>query len=108
MLSDDLDEAMDLCSGCKARIELKKKAKQIDALIKNGIIIDLPSCIHGGQTQGDGKMMKIYCKNTKLSGSFGSYKSVNKFCKVMKNGANCDSLRWTRHSIKGKLPEPKK
>lgn len=104
-MSNDLHEAMDLCDGCGISIADKKKVKQLDALIKNGIIVDLPSCIQGGPTQGDGKKIKIYCKHSNMP---AQYRSVEKWCKVMKNGANCDSLRWTRHSIKGKLPEPKK
>ena len=103
------EEKVARCSGCSKTLELKRKLKakadQLKEIVTNGIILDIPSCTYGGRTQKEGDKIELYCKNPKMS---ARYVSVHKLCKTLKAGANCDGLRWTRHTIKGKLPNPEK
>lgn len=91
---------------CGACIRIKGIIEERDLLreqVKAGIVVDIPSCIHGGQVSDDGK--KLYCKNSNME---ARYRSVKNWCKVLKKGANCDGLRWTRVEAKGKFAEPEK
>ena len=99
-LETDMSSVCSACERIKGVIEERDKLRE---QVKHGTIVDLPSCIHGGKVSEDGK--SIYCKNPKLS---AKYRDVNKFCKVLRNGANCSSLRWTRVTVKGKFADPKK
>ena len=96
----------DMLEVCGACVRIKGILEEIDLLreqVKTGIVVDLPSCIHGGRLSDDGK--KLYCKNSKMEARF---RSVHNWCKKLKKGANCDGLRWTRVEAKGKFAEPKK
>lgn len=99
-LESDMSSVCSACERIKGVIEERDKLRE---QVKHGMIVDLPSCIHGGKVTEDGK--KIYCQNPELS---AQYRDVNKFCKVLRNGANCSSLRWTRIEVKGKFADPKK
>jgi len=109
-LSPDLDQALKVCLGCELTREIlegiAKSAREITNLrerVKAGVVIDIPSCIYGGQVSDD--LKKLYCKNPKMT---AQYRSVHNFCKTLKRGANCDGLRWSRVEAKGKFAEPEK
>ena len=109
-LSLDYDEALKVCLGCEKTREIlegiAKSAREITNLrekVKVGIVLDIPSCIHGGQVSDD--LKKIYCKNAKMQ---AQYRSVHNFCKTLNKGANCPGLRWTRVNAKGKFAELEK
>ena len=99
-------KAGDMKEVCGACVRVRGIIEERDLLreqVKAGIVVDIPSCIHGGQVSDDGK--KLYCKNGKMSAQFWS---VHNWCKVLKKGANCDGLRWTRVEAKGKFADPEK
>ena len=98
--SGDMKEVCGACVRIKGIIEERDLLRE---QVKAGIVVDIPSCIHGGQLSDDGK--KLYCKNAKMP---AQYRSVKNWCKVRKKGANCDGLRWTRVEAKGKFAEPEK
>ena len=98
--SGDMKEVCGACVRVKGIIEERDLLRE---QVKAGIVVDIPSCIHGGQVSDDGK--KLYCKNPNMP---AQYRSVNNWCKVMKKGANCDGLRWTRVEAQGKFAERKK
>jgi hypothetical protein len=68
--------------------------------VNRGTIVKIPSCIHGGRLSDDGK--KLYCNHPKRSAQF---RDVNNWCKGLRNGANCKSLRWVTLEVKGKITE---
>ena len=98
--SGDMKEVCGACVRIKGIIEERDLLRE---QVKAGIVVDIPSCIHGGRLSDDGK--KLYCKNAKMQAQF---RSVHKWCKVLKKGANCDGLRWTRVEAKGKFAKPEK
>jgi len=110
VLGDTESLANSACTGCNRTESILKGiddyVKQIAELrkeVSQGAIVKVPSCIHGGQLSDDGK--KLYCKDKDLS---AQYRDVHKHCKVLRNGANCKSLRWTTIHAKGKFADPKK
>ena len=95
------------CAACGRTEEIKKGITEYEAQIKTlksrvaqGVIVKVPSCIHGGALSSDGK--SLYCKNPKLS---AQNRSVENWCKVLRNGANCQSLRWATLDLKGHFAE---
>jgi len=103
-LSKDFSESLNLCSKCQISRTQKRELKNALNELKttkekyaNGINARIPSCVRGGQLSTDGK--KIMCKDPKKS---PQYRDVNKFCKIIKGGANCEYLRWTTIMIQGK------
>ena len=98
--SGDMKEVCGACVRIKGIIEERDLLRE---QVKAGIVVDIPSCIQGGRLSDDGK--RLYCKNPKLT---AQYRSVKNWCKVMKKGANCDGLRWTRVDAKGKFADPEK
>lgn len=95
------DEARDeRCSACKKTLDLKDRLLTLEEKVAKGFVADIPSCIHGGQISDDGK--KIYCKHPKM---IPQYRDVKKWCRVVRNRANCEALRWSKVHIKGKLPD---
>jgi len=99
-------ESKDMKAVCGACVRVRGIIEERDLLreqVKAWIVVDIPSCIHGGRLSDDGK--KLYCKNSKMTAQF---RSVHKWCKLLKKGANCDGLRWTRVEAKGKFAEPEK
>ena len=99
-------ESEDMKAVCGACVRVKGLIEERDLLreqVKAGIVVDIPSCIHGGRLSEDSK--KLYCQNAKM---IAQYRSVKNWCKVMKKGANCDGLRWTRVEAKGKFADPEK
>lgn len=95
------DQAMNnRCSACKKTLDMKEKIYTMEQRLAKGVIVDIPNCIHGGKLSNDGK--KLYCKNPHM---LSQNRDVEKWCKVVRNGANCESLRWTRIAVKGKLPD---
>lgn len=98
--SGDMKEVCGACVRVKGIIEERDLLRE---QVKAGIVVDIPSCIHGGQVSDDGK--KLYCKNPKLP---AQYRSVHNWCKVKNKGANCEALRWTRVDAKGKFADPEK
>lgn len=98
--SEDMKEVCGACVRVKGIIEERDLLRE---QVKAGIVVDIPSCIHGGRLSDDGK--KLYCKNSKMTAQF---RSVHKWCKVSKRGANCDGLRWSRVEAQGKFGEHKR
>ena len=98
--SGDMKEVCGACVRIKGIIEERDLLRE---QVKAGIVVDIPSCMHGGRLSDDGK--KLYCKNSKMIAQF---RSVHKWCKTLKKGANCDGLRWTRVEAQGKFAEPEK
>lgn len=88
------------CSACKKTLDMKDELLTLQDKVARGFVADIPSCIHGGQISDDGE--KIYCKNPHMSAEL---RDVKKWCKVVRNGANCEALRWSKVRIKGKLPK---
>lgn len=94
------DEAMkNRCRACKKTLDMKDRLLTLEEKVARGFL-DIPSCIYGGQLSDDGE--KIYCKNPHMT---SQHRDVKKWCKVVRNGANCEALRWSRVKIKGKLPD---
>lgn len=93
-------EALDMCAKCVKTLELKDKLVTLEMKLAKGMVYDIPSCKMGGQLSTDGK--KLYCKDPKKA---AQYRDVNKFCKVVNRGANCEYLTWTKIAVKGKKPD---
>ncbi len=110
IIGDTEDLANSVCSACNRTASIiegiedyERQIKELKAKVSQGTIVKVPSCIHGGQLSDDGK--KMYCKDPKVS---NVYRDVHNWCKVMRNGANCKSLRWTTITAKGQFADPEK
>jgi len=106
-LSKDLEESKYLCSKCETSknmhrelAEAKDSLVTLETRLAKGMVYEIPSCKKGGELGNDGK--KIYCLDPKKS---AQWRDVKKFCRVVRSGANCEYLKWTRIAVKGKKPE---
>ena len=109
-LGDTEEMASAACSACnKTRSiiegidEYEKQIERLAAQVKSGVVVKVPSCIHGGRISDDGKT--LYCKNPKFE---ARNRSVENWCKVMIKGANCHSLRWATLVVKGRFVDPER
>jgi len=88
---------------CEAHDEIMK-LKNENQLLKNELskvkVIKIPSCMLGGRLSEDGT--QIHCPR----GNVNRNVDVENWCKILKNGANCDHLNWSTIEVKGKLPTP--
>ena len=91
-----IQDAEKLCKSCRIKKGLIEENKKLKQQIESNTVIPIPSCTQGGRLSDDGK--KLWCQRTM------QYEDVHKWCKVVKNGANCEYLRWTQIEVKGKLP----
>ncbi|MBA7652511.1 hypothetical protein ES703_60346 [subsurface metagenome] len=106
-LSTDLEESIQLCSKCVIAKNMRRELEEakdslvtLETRLAKGMVYEIPSCKKGGELGNDGK--KLYCLDPKKS---AQWRDVKKFCRVVRSGANCEYLKWTRIAVKGKKPE---
>ena len=87
-----------ICKGCQIRDGALNDSKLLKERVKQGIILDIPSCSQGGKVSED--LKQLYCKHPRMS---QEWRDVHKWCKLIRNGANCESLRWTKVPVKEKI-----
>lgn len=110
ILGDTEELANAVCRACNKTASINEGVddyvRQIEKLkeqVQHGGVVKVPSCIHGGRLSDDGK--KLYCKDPKMS---AQNQVVDTWCKTLRDGANCKSLRWTTIHMKGKLLDSEK
>jgi predicted DNA-binding protein len=90
------EDTENICKSCKRTHNIIEENKQMKEQLRKGVIIDVPACMRGGRISDDGK--ELYCD------MILAFRKVEE-CKKLRNGANCQHLRWSRIQLKGSLPD---
>lgn len=96
---EDKDER---CRACTKTLEMKEELLTLKEKVEKGYTVDVPTCFYGGQQKYDKNKLYIYCKNPHM---LAEWREVNKWCKVVRNGANCEHISWSKMHMKGELRE---
>lgn len=91
-LAEEIDEKTDICESCDKTKKLWEEVGKLKKELAEGHTINMPSCLAGGRVRELDGAFELQC----LDPDLGPYiwRSVEEFCKIHRQGANCQALRW--------------
>lgn len=100
-LASEISEKDDICLACKKTRDLLERVESAERLLSEERRIQMPQCLAGGQLRESEGKLELQCMNP----DYGAYKwrDVNEYCKLVRNGANCEMIRWHDITVQGPL-----